>query len=353
MSNRKGFNHYLLSEAADAALLERAEKFNVPVEVLREVFDRGVVAWDEDTGKTPSQYAFNRVDSFLNGGYAAKLDEDLLNELSPQKMHNYIRMSKHVVDNMPTNSKEYKKSKTGIERAERLLSKKTIKEEKTRHPTEKKAYVEPYRQDGETNYKASDKHGKLKFFNKHGREAAYKHAGLKVGVRKLKTESNVIDISGTELIERKVLARDDPAQYATVNRRETKSSKVRQRHTEKEKDTHDQHRSEVVLRVGFQKRNKKDHHLVDKKGHQLTDRIRDQNRQRLSQLRKAKNVHEGAEYIEARRKLHDAHHESARLHAGMERDPELRRQDMHRAKRHKHASRVLEIIAAKRKKKDK
>jgi hypothetical protein len=246
----KGFGYYLISEAAQAALQERAENNNVPVEVLTEVFDRGVLAWDESTNKTPGQYAFNRVDSFLAGGYAAKLDADLL-EMDTSTYHSYMRKSKHVVTNTPEDSKVHKKAKAGIERATRLLDKKGVKEdinevyhivgkkkdgtpfvskphntrtqadsehsrltkgghikdskvvdlksldemlseEKIRHPEHKKAYVEPIQANGEAAYKASNKHGRVKHFNHHGRESAFKHAGIDPGPKPLKEVSQAL-----------------------------------------------------------------------------------------------------------------------------------------------------------------
>lgn len=478
----KGFRSYLISEAALAALHERAENNNVPVEVLEEVFNRGVVAWDESTQKTPSQYAFNRVDSFIAGGFAAKLDEDLLNELSPETMSNYKRKAQHVVDNTPEDSKVHKKSKEGIARADRLLNKRALKEDAIiRHPEHKKAYVKIHKAHGELQYKASNKHGNLKFFNKHGSSSALKHAGIneeqidevstalmhrysekgnksvhklenekftnandnkvfkrkmfltyvknkmkneevqidelskgtltnysvkassdlqkhkmkvlshfgkakknvngtqrepeeikkhheaaakhmkkaenrkngiKLATKKIAQESNVLDNSGEEIKEGSTIER---TKILAVKRRETRSQLVHRKFNERQGAMRDFHRTEMVLRRhgAAIKRNPDSTQFIDRQRHQLTNRWKDQHRYRINLIRNARNVKEGVEYIEARRKLHDAHHESSRLHAGMERDPELRRQDLHRAKKHKHASRVLEIILSKKQNKDK
>lgn len=406
----KGFRHYLITEAANVALAERAEKNDVPVEVLQEVFDRGVLAWDESTQKTPDQYAFNRVDSFLAGGFAAKLDSDLL-EVDSSTLHNYIRKANHVVDHTPENSKAHKKSKTGISRAERLLAKKTpVKEEvleegKIRHPTEKKAYVEITKTGGVNKYKASNKHGKVKYYNEHGRKSAFAHAGMdhenvkdinevsaalahryvdkaeksvhkledgkysnhndtKAFKRKLyigfaknkkfrKEENNVVDNSGEELKEGTPI---EFTKLVAMHRRDTRQQKVIRRWNERRHAMRDFHRTENSLHQHFKKRHDKDDKFIDRHRHQKTDRWNTQKRQRVAAIRdrskhhtdKQVRVTEGSEYIEARKKLHDAHHESARLHAGMERDPELRRMDLHRAKRHKHASRVLEILQSKK-----
>ena len=213
MSDKR--NYIELTEAAQAALNDRAEKYDVSVDVLYEVFNRGIVAWCEETNKTQEQYAFNRVDSFLTGGLASKLDKDLIEN------------------------------------------------------------------------------------------------------------NKVLDNSGLELIEGKRV--NNKTEYSVVSR---DSSRVVKSYTQKHKSMHHTKKTpnhvhtmndkkQVVKRKDFMGRS------IDVKGH---------------------IVKEGASYLDARQKLHDAHHESSRILAGSERDPELRRLDLHRAKRHKHASRVIDIL---------
>lgn len=49
----------------------------------------------------------------------------------------------------------------------------------THHPDHPKAYVSSFKNaDGEVNFKSSDKHGHVKFWNRHGRNSAIKHAGI-------------------------------------------------------------------------------------------------------------------------------------------------------------------------------
>lgn len=68
----------------DISLEKKSESNNIPFNVLKEIFHRGILAWTKDSKFTPEQFAFNRVNSFISGGFARKLDEDLLNELSPE-----------------------------------------------------------------------------------------------------------------------------------------------------------------------------------------------------------------------------------------------------------------------------
>lgn len=61
------------------ALSKKAEKSGLCVETLGKVFIRGLKAWNEETGKTPEQYAFARVNSFISGGKTFfKEDSDLV-----------------------------------------------------------------------------------------------------------------------------------------------------------------------------------------------------------------------------------------------------------------------------------
>lgn len=200
------FSDYVLTEAADKALQEKAEKYDVSVEVLREVFDRGIFAWTEDSNKTEQQYAFNRVDSFLAGGLAAKLDNDLLHE-----GRNISDRVKYHVVNSDT---------------QQVVRKYTQKRKAMYHAARTKAHVHTIDND-----QVVDRHD---------------HLGRK----------------------------------------------------------------------------------LDAKG----------------------NIVEGKEYLEAKIRIHDAHHEISRQLAGMERDPELRRTDRHRAKKHAHASRMLQILKTRKQK---
>ena len=61
------------------AIGRKAAQSNTPDVVLREVFARGLNAWTEETGVSPEQYGFARVNSFIRGGKSYKeLDADLV-----------------------------------------------------------------------------------------------------------------------------------------------------------------------------------------------------------------------------------------------------------------------------------
>lgn len=73
---------YELTEKEQLSLYNKAQERDIPVDVLESVFRRGLAAWQSDDATELSfqSYAFNRVNSFLAGGAALELDEDLLED---------------------------------------------------------------------------------------------------------------------------------------------------------------------------------------------------------------------------------------------------------------------------------
>jgi len=213
------FNQFLANRTATLALEEKAEKHDVSVEVLEMVFARGIDAWSEETGKTPHQYAFNRVDSFLAGGLAAKIDQDLLED------------------------------------------------------------------------------------------------------------DNLVDILASELKEGRNIS--DLVHYRVVHR---ETGKVIQKYTQRRKAMYHTSRSKQHMHTNVGTR------VVDRHDH-------------LGRKLDANGHIVESHFLDASIRIHNAHHEVSRRLAGSERDPELRRLDRHRAKKHKHASSMLEIIKARKAKK--
>lgn len=84
------------------SLNKKAEKSGTCVESLREVFIRGLKSWNEDTNMSPEQYAFSRVNSFINGGKAVEEDADLATE----QLKSYKVTTIHSVENNSPQSKK-------------------------------------------------------------------------------------------------------------------------------------------------------------------------------------------------------------------------------------------------------
>ena len=62
------------------SLHRKAKQSGIPYQTLEEVFYRGVDAWEETDSKTPQQFAFDRVNSFIGGGKAFHQDDADLQE---------------------------------------------------------------------------------------------------------------------------------------------------------------------------------------------------------------------------------------------------------------------------------
>jgi hypothetical protein len=73
-------NAVLPEDATTSTLMKKAERTGIPFSTLREVFERGVFAWEDDGKTTSEQFAFSRVNSYIAKGKAWTLDADLREE---------------------------------------------------------------------------------------------------------------------------------------------------------------------------------------------------------------------------------------------------------------------------------
>ncbi len=67
----------MLTDKARLSLYKKSAASGISTGILEEVYFRGYDSWDNDLGCTPEQLGFDRVNSFIAGGFAAQLDEDL------------------------------------------------------------------------------------------------------------------------------------------------------------------------------------------------------------------------------------------------------------------------------------
>lgn len=70
----------LPEDVATSTLMKKAEKTGIPFSTLREVFERGSFAWEDDGKTTREQFSFSRVNSYIAKGRAWTLDADLREE---------------------------------------------------------------------------------------------------------------------------------------------------------------------------------------------------------------------------------------------------------------------------------
>lgn len=89
-----------LSEGAVRSLLKKSIEHEVPLEVLFQVYSRGAQL-DKWEDQTEEQAGFARVNSFIAGGEARRLDADLLGEVShfahEPKENNTLSVVKRVL----------------------------------------------------------------------------------------------------------------------------------------------------------------------------------------------------------------------------------------------------------------
>jgi hypothetical protein len=70
----------LPEDVATSTLMKKAERTGIPFSTLREVFERGSFAWENDGRTTQEQFSFARVNSYIAKGRAWTLDADLREE---------------------------------------------------------------------------------------------------------------------------------------------------------------------------------------------------------------------------------------------------------------------------------
>lgn len=69
-----------LTDKAKLSLYKKSQNSGYSIDVLEEVYRRGYHCWTESFGGNADSFAFDRVNSFISGGFAEMLDEDLINE---------------------------------------------------------------------------------------------------------------------------------------------------------------------------------------------------------------------------------------------------------------------------------
>lgn len=69
-----------LTDKQKLAIYKKSQTSGFSTDVLEEVYLRGYSIWNESFAETPEQLGFGRINSFIAGGFAAKLDEDLVSE---------------------------------------------------------------------------------------------------------------------------------------------------------------------------------------------------------------------------------------------------------------------------------
>lgn len=103
----------ILTDKARLSLYKKSSISGISTGILEEVYRRGFESWDETLDCTPEQLGFDRVNSFIAGGFAAQLDEDL--KKACWKGYEAVGMKKKNGKTVP-NCVPTKESYTGAEK---------------------------------------------------------------------------------------------------------------------------------------------------------------------------------------------------------------------------------------------
>lgn len=109
----------MISEKEHKAIVEKAAATGFDTSTLLAVFNRGKSAWKskQPPGKTPSQYGFDRLNSFISGGKAFKEDVDLAEQTKPT-LRDVLAKGMHTARNIETiDSKNIKPVQTAAAHA--------------------------------------------------------------------------------------------------------------------------------------------------------------------------------------------------------------------------------------------
>ena len=184
---------------AFASLFKKAEKSGIDLETLGEVYNRGWNAWSENSKVTQEQYAFARVNSYINQGKTYfNEDRDLhegadsghpivkeyksLNKHDIKTLRNMISQQHKVVDTSEFKTKDHAishllRQKHGNKKVDQAFG---FNEDVNEARAPGRAYVAPFNDEkgNQRGWKSSNKWGKVKYWQPHAKKSAMKHAGL-------------------------------------------------------------------------------------------------------------------------------------------------------------------------------
>ena len=156
------------------ALMQKANDSGIDLDIIGEVYNRGHAAWSNNIKVSPEQYAFARVNSYINEGRTYHEDDFDLHEGYSIRSKGYGKVQvvhKGKVIHTTSDPKD----------AQAFISKHTVEEsldESNNNP-----YVRPHcglssAPHMQTAWKASNKHGHVKYYGVEFKKSACKHAGI-------------------------------------------------------------------------------------------------------------------------------------------------------------------------------
>lgn len=160
------------------SLIRKANETGISVSILEEVYNRGLRAHkNTNTSLTAEQYAFNRVNSFINGGAAFKMDSDLSEVLVLRKVK--LPNGKIILKKVQTNNEklvdEQLSSMQSVSEGKRTMKFRVAATySDPKHPSESQRNEQVFRRykvntvSGDVAKKIMEKHLKAKGYKVHG-----------------------------------------------------------------------------------------------------------------------------------------------------------------------------------------
>ena len=177
---KKMLDAVLPEDVVTESLMKKAEKTGIAFSTLKEVFDRGEYSWDASNRMTQEQFAFARVNSYIGKGRAWHMDADLrehktINAKLDESFASFLEASLGTKQRKKIEVVDRPPASQAVKSRQAEIQNKIIDE------SGNTPYVKPHIEKGSTNqsgWKASNKHGNVKYFGMDFKKSAMKHAGI-------------------------------------------------------------------------------------------------------------------------------------------------------------------------------
>jgi uncharacterized protein YjbJ (UPF0337 family) len=158
------------------SILRKTNETGIDLDILGEVYNRGYNSWDETKNVSPEQYAFARLNSYINQGKTYFEEDKDLHEGYKIRSKGFENVEVVHKGRVIHRCKDPHSARMFIANHNKELKESALEESKNT------PYVRPFHAidnpDVQVGWKASNKHGKVKWFGKDFKSAAHKHAGI-------------------------------------------------------------------------------------------------------------------------------------------------------------------------------
>lgn len=207
---KKMLNAVLPEDVVTESLLKKSEKTGIAFSTLKEVFERGEYSWDASNRMTQEQFAFARVNSYIAKGKAWHMDADVreekvVNAKLDESFAAFLEASVGTIARKKIEVVDRPPASQAVKSRQQEIQKKIIDE------SGNTPYVKPHIEKNSTKqsgWKASNKHGNVKYFGMDFKASAQKHAGinemdLRGAIRNTPTKKQLEDKHKKEIEDRR------------------------------------------------------------------------------------------------------------------------------------------------------